>query len=1048
MRKLLIISLIIGTALAQAGSERKRIALLRRRQQIENLSEQEQINGGFLPSGTSRLPDSFRGLEATSFDIFSRRRRRFRPNVEITNKESLRPRRRDYLLSLRSSLRRIGGRTADVRDRRTYMPAIKRPRFTPNLREILPRRTPSYSPTARGIDSNWTPRLPTTVLGSGNFLPSNLNDYIERTNPVNDRSYVSPKKPSLLVEPIPLPPPLGPTRISAKDPVAPLSVKPDYVEPKSPVLPLPTEENYVASKDPVLLPTKPDYVEPKDPVLLPTKPDYVAPKDPVLLPTKPDYVAPKDPVLLPTKPDYVAPKDPVLLPTKPDYVESKDPVLLPNKPDYVAPKEPVLLPTKPDYVAPKELGPVLLPNEPGYVAPKDPVLLPNEPGYVAPKDPVLLPNEPGYVAPKGPVLLPNEPGYVAPTGPVLLPNEPGYVAPKDPILLPNEPGYVAPKDPILLPNEPGYVAPKGPNTDAPKIPFGPLDPLNIPPLPATGPILDPLSGLSTGPLDTSILPLDVNDPNYVDPAVSFDPLSPSNIPLLPTNIKDPNNVPDSLFTGSSDLLDLPTLPLSANDPVNPSEFPVWPNNPKVPTNVKDPNYVADNLFTGPLDPPTLPVKDSSYIEPKLTDAPGPLDFSSIQVPAIPNLPIKDPNYVEPSVKGNAGPIEALPIGPLNPVGPSVNINSPDFVGPLTIDALNPLGPLAPLTPIDLLDTSAVSPSNKPGYIPPNDAFINSIGSTGDPQRGPFDPNFADPLSISPDAFLEPLMPTGGLMSGPSSHLTSSKSFDPNYVPATEPQVPIFGEQLNIFDSPVATTKAEYVEPAVTDVSKPTSKVISSNEKTTKGSGTFGPSDMPQDNIGIRGPFSLLSSDNMSPVSVDSFPVPDIPALSGPTDPLTEFGSTGGLNDPLLNPLGFQPEPSLPESPLFDISLPPLPDLPEPVIPGQVLTRGEINEAARREYAKSADAFDPKWNNPNVRNSDLYVQAKEVDPKDVRPSKIKTLFDLTDGDAGADIVNKAVNKVSEKTESIMTDKMKKREGYLTKYDALRSYEGVSIHSYRF
>ncbi|XP_033750279.1 proteoglycan 4-like [Pecten maximus] len=976
MKKILLISLILGTALAQLRNERNRIARLRRRQQLANLSEQELINGGFLQSGSSRLPDSFRGLEP-SFDTFSRRQR-FRANAE--NLDSSSPRRRDYLQTLRSSFRRNGSR-----GRRTYMPAIKRPRFTPNLQEIMPRRTPSYSPTARGVDSKWAPRIPSTVLGAGNFLPSNLNDFIERTNPVNDRSYVSPRKPSLIAEPIPLPSSMNRNHISTKDPISSLSTKPDYVAPKDPIglLPLPQESGYVAPKESVghlPLPQEPDYIAPIDPVNhlpLPHEPDYVEPKEPVghlPLPHKPDYIAPKESVghlPLPNEPDYIAPK------------ESVGHLPLPNEPDYIAPKEPVghlPLPHKPDYIAPKEpVGHLPLPNEPDYIAPKESVghlPLPNEPDYVAPKtllEPLPLPQEPYYIAPIDPVDHLPPPDYVAPTDPIEtlpLPQEPGYVTPNDPILaLPTKPDYVPPADldASLLPNTPDFVAPL---PSLPKIPFGPLDPLNIP-----------------------SLPLPVDNPDYV-PNIHGQSLDP---------ITD-------------------TRPVFLTDPLGPLD---------------------------PLDLPTLPVKDANYVtskNPGSSDAFGPLDAALLPIPSLPSQHIgaKDPNYVEPSI--TVDPLESLP-EPLGPIGPGIPINRPDYVDPLSIDPLNPFGPLGPLTPIDVLDTTAVSPSDKPGYLPPNDAF--NVIPTGNLLGGPFDPNFPDPLSIQADAFLEPLVSIGGVIGDPSFLLTSSKGVDPRNSVSTDGHAHAIDKQAGVLDVLATPTEPGYVEPAVQDVAgkKGASKTNLQKGMVPEGlpSDFFGPLDLPQDPLGDHNPFSLLPQDSLSPIEGGSLHLPDIPPFSGPNDPLNMgLGGNGGLNDLLMHPEGYAPEPALAESFLFDSPLPPIPDLPpsaqEADIPGQLLTRSEINEAARREYAKSDNAFDPKWNNPNVRNSALYVKAKEVNPQDVRPAKIKTLFDFTPGAAGADVINSSVDRVSEKTRDLMAKALKQKEGYLTKYDALRSYEG--------
>ncbi|OWF43102.1 Discoidin domain-containing receptor 2 [Mizuhopecten yessoensis] len=525
MKKLLLISLIIGTALSQLDYERNRIALLRRRQQLANLSERELINGGFLPYGSSRVSKGFRGSDP-SFDELTGRRRRFQSNVVFQNVDKPVSGRRSYLQSLRSSLRRNGGRTGRARGsfwktdrpvneqnvRRTYMPAIKRPRFTPNIKDILPRRMPSYSPTARGIDSNWTPRLPSTVSGAGNFLPSNMNDFIERTNPVNDRSYVSPKKPSLIVEPIPLPSLRDPEHITAKEQIPSQTHTPDYVAPMDPVLPVQhkTDPNYVV--DAALN-------DPFGPLDMSTFPLDI---------NDPSYV---DPML---SPDPFGPFNSLLNPKLPTNVKD---------PNYSA-----------DKVLKDPLGPLDSPsllldiNDPGYV----------DPAQTDPLSPLTNGKDPNYVAnqelkdPLGPLDSPsllldiNDPGYV----------DPAQTDPLSPLTNGKDPNYVAnqelkeplgPLDSPRLPldiNEPGYVDPglsgsMGPIGD-PRFPDTlPTDTLFEPLLPKGGLMSDPLASFKNG------------NPNYV----------PSNDPQALFNDNQANAFPDAFG-----LLDLPQDPTSSRGP--------------------------------------------------------------------------------------------------------------------------------------------------------------------------------------------------------------------------------------------------------------------------------------------------------------------------------------------------------------------------------------------------------------------------------------------------------------------------------------------------
>ncbi|XP_069124089.1 calphotin-like [Argopecten irradians] len=1019
MKKIILISLILGTALAQLQGERKRIANLRRRQELINLSEQELNNGGFLPSGSSRIPERFRGLEP-SFESFTGGRR-FR-NASPA-------RRRSYLQSLSAKLLRTN-RKGSRKGRRTYTSAIKRPRFTPDLQDILPRRTPSYSPTARGV--NPSPRIPSTVLGFGNFLPTNLNDFIERTNPVNDRSYVTPRKPSLIAEPLPLPLPMGPNHISTKDPVPSLKVKPDYITPKEIVDPLP-------------LPTEPGYVEPKvpaGPVPLPPKPDYIAQKEPVPLSNEPGYVAPNelaDSLPLSPKSDYVVPKkqvDPIMPSPKADYVAPKeliDPIMPSPKADYVAPKElidPIMPLTKADYVEPKDAVDHLpLPTDPGYVAPKkivDPILPSPKADYVAPKeliDPIMPSPKADYVAPKeliDPIMPSPKADYVKPKeliDPIIpLPKE-DYVAPKnvvDLLPLPHNSGYVEPKeivDPILTSPNSDYVAPKNAIDSVPVTiksdyvaPKGPIDPIShgpdsLPLLPKTA------DYVPTGDLDIQNTP-DLVAPLPSLPKLPFEPLDPLNIPQLPIPADNSN------FEQS-----LPNL----SGPLGPIIEPIH-------------GLPMDPL--GQFELPTLPGKDANYAG---SNKQGPLDGAPLQIPVFPGEPIvaKDPNYVEPSVPGADTPFGALPLGPFDPINTGVPSNDPNYVDPLSMTPIDPLGPLTPLAPIDVLDNTDVLSPNKPGYVPPIEPL--GVDPTGELFADPFSSSFNSPFTA--DAFMEPLVPTGGIVGKPlTSSKTSSKQFALDKGLPSPAQGLVSGDQA-IVDPPFTPTEPEYVEPPVQvsagkkDVSKPV--LPKETIPSVLPSNVMGLLDLPQDPFGE--PLGVLPPGSLPPFDVGSMPFPDLPALPGSPD----AGLGAGVNDPSLPPEGYAPEPDLPESQLFDGTLPPMPDLPptagDVVMPDQ-LSMAEINDAARREYAKLDNAFDQRWDNPNVRNSDLYVKARPVDAKDVRPAKISTLFDFLPGGFGSDILTNSVDRVSDRTRGLIEAARRKKQGYTSKYDALRSYEG--------
>lgn len=132
----------------------------------------------------------------------------------------------------------------------------------------------------------------------------------------------------------------------------------------------------------------------------------------------------------------------------------------------------------------------------------------------------------------------------------------------------------------------------------------------------------------------------------------------------------------------------------------------------------------------------------------------------------------------------------------------------------------------------------------------------------------------------------------------------------------------------------------------------------------------------------------------------------------------------GLADPVANPGPYDQEPALPLNPIFDGVLPPDPVLASQIERidselGLIPTRQEINEAARREYAKSEDAFNPKWNNPKVRNdrNRLYVP-----PREVAPANVDALFDPSSTGL-TDVMDKAVGKVSQNTK----DKLNKKTG---------------------